>query len=52
MSEEEEERLDDAMLVKSNSRLSCQILMTDELDGLVVRLAPGSEPDDTVAKVA
>lgn len=23
---------------KSNSRLSCQIVMTDELDGLVVRL--------------
>ena len=26
------------------SRLSCQILMRDELDGLVVTLAPGSEP--------
>ncbi|MBN9434879.1 MAG: 2Fe-2S iron-sulfur cluster binding domain-containing protein [Bosea sp.] len=44
MSEEEEERLDDAMMVKSNSRLSCQILMSDELDGLRVTLAPGSEP--------
>ncbi len=32
------------MLVKANSRLSCQILMSDELDGLRVRLAPGSEP--------
>lgn len=26
------------------SRLSCQILMRDELDGMVVTLAPGSEP--------
>jgi 2Fe-2S ferredoxin len=26
------------------SRLSCQILMTEELDGLTVTLAPGSEP--------
>ena len=52
MSDEEEERLDDAMLVKSNSRLSCQILMSDELDGLRVRLAPGSEPDGYEKKVA
>ena len=26
--------------VKPNSRLSCQIAMTDELDGLVVKLPP------------
>lgn len=26
------------------SRLSCQVLMRDELDGMVVTLAPGSEP--------
>jgi ferredoxin, 2Fe-2S len=26
------------------SRLSCQILLTEELDGLTVTLAPGSEP--------
>ena len=26
------------------SRLSCQILMRDDLDGLAVTLAPGSEP--------
>jgi 2Fe-2S ferredoxin len=45
MSDEEEERLDDAMAVKSNSRLSCQILMSDELDGLKLTMAPGSEPD-------
>jgi 2Fe-2S ferredoxin len=44
--DEEIERLDDAMLVEPNSRLSCQILMSDALDGLKVRLAPGSEPDE------
>lgn len=26
------------------SRLSCQVLMRDDLDGMVVTLAPGSEP--------
>ncbi|MCX5513351.1 ferredoxin [Kaistia algarum] len=52
VSDEEEERLDDAMLVKSNSRLSCQILMSDDLDGLRVSLAPGSEPDGYQKKVA
>ncbi|MBN9024123.1 MAG: 2Fe-2S iron-sulfur cluster binding domain-containing protein, partial [Rhizobiales bacterium] len=49
MTDEEEERLDDAMAVKSNSRLSCQLLMSDELDGLRVRLAPGSEPEELAA---
>ena len=39
-SSEEEEKLDEAFLVKSNSRLSCQILMSDELNGLEVTLAP------------
>ncbi len=42
-SDEENDRLDDALVVQGNSRLSCQILMTPELDGLRVRLAPGSE---------
>ena len=32
--------LDQAMWVKDNSRLGCQIRITAELDGLVVRLAP------------
>jgi 2Fe-2S ferredoxin len=41
--EEEIDRLDEAMMVKSNSRLSCQILMREEFDGLRVQLAPGSE---------
>jgi len=42
--EEEIERLDDAFEVNERSRLSCQILMRPELSGLVVTLAPGSEP--------
>jgi 2Fe-2S ferredoxin len=42
MLEEEEEMLDEAMAVEPNSRLSCQILMSDELDGLKVTLAPQS----------
>ena len=40
---EEINRLDDAHLVEPHSRLSCQILMRPEFDGLRVRLAPGSE---------
>lgn len=42
--DEEIERLDEAFDVEERSRLSCQILMRPELDGLVVTLAPGSEP--------
>lgn len=34
----EEDMLDFAYEVQSNSRLSCQIQVTDELDGLVVRV--------------
>jgi len=47
--DEEIERLDEAHSVEPNSRLSCQILMTDALDGLRVELAPGSEPEEAVA---
>ena len=43
-SDEEIDRLDEAFEVRGDSRLSCQILMRPELDGLVVALAPGSEP--------
>lgn len=32
--------LDSAFFVRSNSRLGCQIKLKDELDGLVVTLAP------------
>jgi 2Fe-2S ferredoxin len=35
-SEEEEDQLDFAFDVRPNSRLSCQIKVTEELDGLVV----------------
>jgi 2Fe-2S ferredoxin len=41
---EELERLDDAFEVEDNSRLSCQILMRPDFDGLIVTLAPGTEP--------
>lgn len=38
--DEEIEMLDQAFHVHENSRLSCQILMSDALDGLEVTLAP------------
>jgi ferredoxin, 2Fe-2S len=44
-SAEEAGQLDEAPLVRENSRLSCQILMREEFDGLRLRLAPGSELD-------
>lgn len=40
---DEEDQLDLAAGVEATSRLSCQILMRPDLDGLRVRLAPGSE---------
>jgi 2Fe-2S ferredoxin len=40
---EELMRLDDAMMVEENSRLSCQILMSEALDGLQVSLAPNPD---------
>ncbi|PTU30493.1 2Fe-2S iron-sulfur cluster-binding protein [Stenotrophobium rhamnosiphilum] len=36
--ENEEMMLDGALRVEPNSRLTCQVIMTQELDGLVVRL--------------
>jgi ferredoxin-2, mitochondrial len=39
MSEDEEAMLDSAFNVKPNSRLGCQIRLTDDLDGLKVTLA-------------
>ncbi|MCF6343148.1 MAG: 2Fe-2S iron-sulfur cluster-binding protein [Devosiaceae bacterium] len=41
-SKEEENMLDLVPNVEANSRLSCQILMSEELDGLKVTLAPNS----------
>jgi len=40
MRAEEEDMLDEAMEVEDNSRLSCQIILDESLDGLRVRLAP------------
>lgn len=43
--DEETDRLaEDAFEVTEDSRLSCQILMREDLDGLEVTLAPGTEP--------
>ena len=41
-SAEEEDRLDEAFHVDTTSRLCCQILMSPQISGLRVRLAPGS----------
>ncbi len=38
--EEEEDMLDEAIDPQGNSRLSCQIIMNEELDGLRLTLAP------------
>ncbi len=42
--EEEIGQLDNAFEVGDNSRLSCQTILNEEMDGLQVTLAPGSEP--------
>jgi len=41
---DETDKLDEAFDVRDNSRLSCQIILDENLDGLTVTLAPGSEP--------
>ena len=43
--DEEIDRLDGAFQVNHTSRLSCQLIMTEELNGLTVALAPGTEKD-------
>lgn len=45
-SEEEEDMLDSAFFVEDNSRLGCQIYITNEMDGLSVELAPEDESDN------
>lgn len=45
MSEDEEDMLDQAFFVEDNSRLGCQLAITDNLEGVVLRLAPESEED-------
>ena len=42
-SEDEEDMLDQAFFVEDNSRLACQIKMTDDMDHLKVKLAPVGE---------
>ncbi len=42
MQDDEEAMLSEAFYVKDNSRLSCQLHITSELDGLQVELAPES----------
>ncbi len=42
-SDAELDMLDQAFYVKNNSRLGCQLHLNDQLDGLIVRLAPESE---------
>lgn len=39
-SDAELDMLDQAFFVKDNSRLGCQIHITEEIDGIVLRLAP------------
>lgn len=41
--DEELDRLDEVSAAEANSRLSCQILMRPEFDGLKVRLGPGRD---------
>lgn len=41
---DEQDLLEQLFFVQENSRLSCQIVMNESLDGLEVTLAPGSEP--------
>jgi ferredoxin len=40
MDDDEESMLDQAFDVKNNSRLSCQIELSEELDGLEIEIAP------------
>jgi 2Fe-2S ferredoxin len=42
-SDEEIDRLDEAPMVERTSRLACQILVSSRINGMRVRLAPGSE---------
>lgn len=43
MSDDEDAMMDSAMDVQENSRLSCQIVMSEALDGLKVTIAPNPE---------
>lgn len=41
-SDDEEDMLDQAFFVEDNSRLSCQVRITESIDGLEIKLAPVS----------
>ena len=41
--DDEEDMMDQAFFVESNSRLGCQVKIKEELNGLVVKLAPTAE---------
>lgn len=45
-SDEEEDMLDSVPDIRPNSRLSCQILMSEELDGLKLTLAESARQED------
>ena len=47
--DEEHEMLDGAFHVEDNSRLSCQIIMSERLNGIELTLAPGTENDARAA---
>ena len=47
--DEELDQLDVTFHVADNSRLSCQLIMTPELDGLELTLAPGTQQDSVAA---
>ncbi len=42
-SDDEEDMLDQAFFVEENSRLCCQIKVSDSIDGLEIKLAPVGE---------
>jgi 2Fe-2S ferredoxin len=41
--DDEEDMLDQAFFVEDNSRLGCQLKITDDINGLVVKLAPTAD---------
>jgi ferredoxin, 2Fe-2S len=47
--DEEIDMLDGAFVVEDNSRLSCQIIMSEALDGIELTLAPGTGKDERAA---
>ena len=50
--DEEMDRLDEAFDVDERSRLSCQILTSDELNGIVVELMPDALTDEAKEEAA